>query len=292
MKKFAHILFVITLSLAACSPQATVTPVPPTDTPSPTDTPTPSPTATVSALSSEMEELFENLGAKQSEDENGEPIYYVTNRTGQKVTVGQKNENGEWEKADAVKYKLYKSSEEAQASGEIMDTEYVLRGGPGQAAMLNGETFPENVITGLDIEIITPNWINPYNEQLDFDSSSKLTILNNPGREPYRNMGWFVYNNIVNGAETPGYGCVWQWLNPDGTIVYTTTITATVPTSSFEIRPFASFNWTKDASTIVPIINQIGHDEIKSDLLEQWAETNIVPQELQDQALIMSFLFK
>jgi hypothetical protein len=295
MKKFVSIFILITLSLAACLPHATATPIPPTDMPSPTDTLTPSPTlkATVTpAISHEMKELFQNLGAKEGEDENGNPIYFVTNPADQKVTVGLKNETGKWEKADAVKYKLYKTPEEAQVSGEIMDTEYVLRGGPGQAAMLIGEKFPENVITGLNIEIITPNWINPYNEQLDFDSYSKSRIKNNPGREPYRNMGWFVYNNIVKGVETPGYGCVWQWLNHDGTIVYTTTIASTVPTSGLEIRPFAGFNFTRDISDNVPIIDQIGHDEIIKNLLEEWADTNIVPQELQNHALIMSVLFK
>lgn len=50
----------------------------------------------------------------------------------------------------------------------------------------------------------------------------------------------------------PGYGCVWQWLNPDGTVVPLLTV-STVPTSSFEITPFASFNFTTDVSQVVPL---------------------------------------
>jgi hypothetical protein len=293
MKKSAFTLLAIIFSISACAtptPQVTVTSeitvtLPP---PTPTETSTPEPT-----LPPELQEKITELGAQLGEDENGKPIYFVTNPAGEIVVVGKMNEEeNKWEKADSIKFKLFKTVEEAEASDEVMDTEYVLRGGPGQAAKLNGEPFPENVLTGLNIEVVKPNWEEPYFNVLNFDSNGKLILKSSPDRASYRNMGWFVFTNIVRGNETPGYGCVWQWTNPDGSIVYTTTITSQKLTSGYELTPFAQIEWTKDASEIVPIIDQIGHDQNTNLLLNQWAETDIVPTELQNRALLMSFLFK
>lgn len=245
------------------------------------------------ALPAEMEELFEKLGAELGEDENGKPIYFVTNPAGETVVVGKTNEEeNKWEKADAVKFRLFKTVEEAEASGEIMDTEYVLRGGPGQAAKLNGEPFPEDVLTGLNIEVITPNFTNAYSEQLNFDSDGLYLIKENPDRAPYRNMGYFLFKTIYKGVEQSGYGTVWQWMNPDGSYVYITA-TATKMDSVIVsmLTPFASFNYTKDLVN-APIANEIGHDIEINKLMLQWAETDEVPAELQDRALLISYLFR
>lgn len=298
MKKSIAILFVIALTLSAClsspegvtsTPQATITLAP-----APTQTPTPEPAlpAEVVEKGSELNKMGIPEGAKLGQDENGNPIYYVTNPAGEQVTVGQQNENGDWELADSLRYKLYATVEEAEASGVVMDTEYVLRGGPGQAAKLNGQPFLEDVLTGLNVEVVKPNWNNPYFDELNFDKNGLSMIKNNPDRAPYRNMGWFLFKNIVNGAERPGYGTVWQWTNPDGSIVYLTAIISVKPTSGYEITPFATFNWTKDASNIIPIIDEIGHNSEMNQLLKQWAETNTVPAELQDKAILMGNLLK
>lgn len=301
MNRILTIAFLIALTACSTSPTQTsevldivptgetseVSPITQPASPTPEATATPQP-----QISPEVQAKFDELGAELGEDENGNPIYFVTNPAGETVTVGKQNEDKEWELADAVKYKIYNSIEEAEASGVVMDTEYVLRGGPGQAAKLNGEPFPEDVLTGLNIEIIKPNWNNPYFDELNFDSNGKIAIKNNPDRAPYRNMGWFVYTNIVRGNETPGYGCVWQWINPDGSIVYTTTITSQKLSNNLELTPFAQVEWTNDLSEIVPIIDKIGHDHNTNQLLKQWAETDIVPTKLQDRAVLISFLFK
>ena len=291
MKKSIAILFITALTLAACQSASQTTEVSKTSVVSPTDTP--QPTAVVATesqpqISPEVQAKFDELSAKLGEDENGNPIYFVTNPASETVTVGKQNENGEWELADAVKYKIYKTIEEAEASGEIMDTEYVLRGGPGQAAKLNGEPFPEGVLTGLNIEVVKPNWINPDRDQLNFDSEALLLLENNPDKAPYRLAGVFLYKNILNGTEQPGYGYVWQWTNPDGSTVYITCITSSKPNSHYYLTPFASFNFTKDSEGATPILDKIVDDTMNK-LMLQWADTDVVPAELQDRALRLSY---
>ncbi|GEM_PF-3107267 len=246
-----------------------------------------------SQLPEEMEKLFEKLGAKLGEDENGKPVYYVTNPADETVIVGKMNTENKWEEADSIKYKLYKTIEEAEASGEIMDTEYVLRGGPGQAAKLNGEPFPEDVLTGLNIEVVKPNWVDPTNDQLNFDKKSLSLLKENPDKAPYRLVGHFLYKNILNGVEQPGYGYVWQWKNPDESFVYITTIGAgkLKSTSPYIMTPFPSFNFTIDIKNL-PIIDKVAHNDEANKLMFEWAETDVVPSELQDQALIGSVRFK
>ncbi|MBE7432670.1 MAG: hypothetical protein HS100_02020 [Anaerolineales bacterium] len=171
-----------------------------------------------------------------------------------------------------------------------MDTEYVLRGGPGQAAKLKGEPFPEDVLTGLNVEVVKPNVKDPYNDQLNFDGEGLYLIEKNPDKAPFRLAGCFLYKNIVNGVERPGYGYVWEWINPDRSIVRITTIASAKPNAALVWRPFASFNFTKDVNS--PFLNEIAHDEEMNQLMLQWAETNIVPAELQDRALVIAFRFK
>ena len=248
-------------------------------------------TPTEAQLSPEIQEKFDEFGAKLGKDENGKPIYYVTNSAGETVTVGKINAENKWELADSLKYKLFKTVEEAEASGEIMDTEYVLRGGPGQAAKLNGEPFPEDVVTGLNIEVVKPNWNDPYEDQLNFDTGSLSLLNENPDKAPYRLVGRFLYKNIFNGAEKISPGYVWQWTNPDGSLIYITTITSLEPSSNYNVTPFADFNFTKDIPN-VPILDEIAHNEETNKLMLQWADTDVVPIELQNRALLISYRFK
>ncbi|MEK7168757.1 MAG: hypothetical protein AAB778_01980 [Patescibacteria group bacterium] len=247
-----------------------------------------------SQLPAEVVEKFKETGIdpKEGTDESGKPIYFVTNPAGETVTVAIKNQEDKWELADSLKFKLFKTVEEAEASGQVMDTEYVLRGGPGQAAKLNGEPFSEDVITGLNIEVVKPNWKDPNSDQLNFDANSLSLLEENPNQAPYRLAGYFLYKNILNGVEQPGYGYVWQWINPDKSIVYITTIASFKLPDSYIMTPFSSFNLTQDLSAVAPIFDKIGHDEGINKLMLQWAETDVVPAELQDRALRVSYLFK
>lgn len=104
-------------------------------------------------------------------------------------------------------------------------------------------------------------------------------------------MGWFVWKNIVNGEERTGYGCVWQWRNPDGSLRYNTIVFVRKISSTLEPTPFATFD-SESADDSVPIIKEISHNKITNGLLQLWADTNIVPVELQDRALVLSYRFK
>lgn len=216
-------------------------------------------------------------GAILGEDENGNPIYFVTNPAGETVTVGIKNEEGKWELADSLKYKLVGSKEEAQ--NNFFDYDFVMRGGPGQIAKLNAEPFPEDVITGLNIIAVTPNYSNfeiqPWN-YLYYDRNGDNIIKQNLGKEPYRNMGWFSF---VNEVGQQGIGAVWQWINPDKSIVYLTTVSSAEDDPKYKWTPFVTFNLIVD--TPFTTFDQIGKNPYLNKLIQQWADTDIIPVELQ-----------
>ncbi|MBE7432671.1 MAG: hypothetical protein HS100_02025 [Anaerolineales bacterium] len=92
MKRSA--IFFLIIILTACAtptPQVTITSeVTVTLTPTPTQTPTPEPAlpAEVVEKDSELNKMGIPEGARLGQDENGKPIYYVTNPAGEQVTVG------------------------------------------------------------------------------------------------------------------------------------------------------------------------------------------------------------
>lgn len=171
-----------------------------------------------------------------------------------------------------------------------MDTEYVLRGGPGQAAKLKGEPFPEDVLTGLNVEVVEPNRTNTYSMELNFDNESTYILNKNPEKAPYRNMGWFLFKNIVAGEEKPGYGCVWQWVNSDGSFVYITVIISQL-SPGLVLTPFARLDYEAGHLEGVPVLKEIAYDPDNDRLLHQWAEKDEVPAKLQGRASIMSLRF-
>lgn len=228
-------------------------------------------------IGSELNKLGIPEGAKLGEVE-GNPIYYVTNPAGETVTVGVKNEKGKWELSDSVKYKLVGSKEEAL--NNVFDYDFVMRGGPGQVAKLNGEPFPEDVITGLNVDVFIPNITEPYYKYVYWDTNGKGIIRNNPGREPYKNMGWFSF---VNDVDQTGIGTVWQWINPDKSIVYITTLGSSLANPGLVVTPFFSFNHSK--TSVFATNDKIGHDPETNTLIQQFIDTNTIPIELQNKAL-------
>lgn len=233
-----------------------------------------------SLLPQEVKEKFEELGAELGKDENGNPIYYVTNRAGETVIVGKMNEEGnKWELGDAVKYTLSVSKEEAQ--NNFFDYDFVMRGGPGEIAKLNAEPFPEDVITGLNVVALIPNINIKYYNYLYFDRNGENIIKRNPGKEPYRNMGWFSF---VNEVGQQGYGTVWQWINPDKSIVYLTTVSYAGADPNLIRTPFVKFNFTIETPNFTTAAT-IGKNQELNTLIQQWADTDIIPVELQYHAL-------
>lgn len=294
MKK--SILIIPVLIIIACAPQATVTLTPSSETPTKVKSPTVVFSATpdetqappdpeIIGKDSELNKIGIPEGATLGADESGAPIYYVTNPAGEQVIVGQKDASGNWEPGDAVRYTLSPTREEAMTN--VLDYDFVMRGGPGQVAKLNGEPFPENVIAGLNVVVLIPNVKDKYYNYLYFDRNGKNIIKNHPGQEPYRNLGWFSF---VNEAGQQGIGVVWQWINPDGSIVYLTTVGSAGADPGLVYTPFVSFNLTKE-KLVNATVERIGKDQELNILIQQWADTDIIPAELQNHALIVRATF-
>lgn len=291
MKK--SVFIIPALIIIACAPQATVTLTPSSETPTKVKPPTVVFSATpdetqappdpeIIERDSELNKIGIPEGATLGADENGAPIYYVTNPAGEQVIVGQKDASGNWEPGDAARYTLFATREEAMSNPLPLD--YVMRAGPGEAAKLTGEPFPENVITGLNVEVYTPENV-PY-KALRFDAESQSILRNHPGQEPFNFKGWFSFDR-ENGKM--GLGVVWQWANPDESIVYITVIGSAKVESIRVITPFVSFDLSEEAPS--EIANITGMDPEITKLVYQWAETDILPKALQEKALGIHWVF-
>ena len=199
----------------------------------------------------------------------------------QNVIYAYDKETGRWE----VKYTLSVSKEEAQ--NNFFDYDFVMRGGPGEIAKLNAEPFPEDVITGLNVVALIPDVENKYYNYLYFDRNGENIIKKNPGKEPYRNIGWFSF---VNEVGQQGYGTVWQWINTDKSIVYLTTVGYAGADPNLIRTPFVKFNYTMETPNFTTGAT-IGKNQELNTLIQQWADTDIIPVELQDHALITHATF-
>ena len=292
MKK--SVFIIPALIIIACAPQATVTLTPSSEIPTEVKPPTvvfsATPGETQAPSDPEIIERDSDLnkigipeGATLGADESGAPIYFVTNPAGEQVIVGQKDASGNWELGDAARYTLFATREEAMSNPLPLD--YVMRAGPGEAAKLTGEPFPENVITGLNVEVYTPE--NAPYKALRFDAESQRILRNHPGQEPFNFGGWFSY--IRENGEI-GLGAVWRWEN-NGANAYLTVIgSGNNVDSRLELTPFVSFDLSREVPS--EIANLIGTDPEINRLVLQWAENDSIPLELQSRALLINWILR
>jgi len=213
----------------------------------------------------------------------------VYNLAGQEVKVANLVGTGQWEKTDALLYSLPKTKEEAAAM-EPLPWEYVARGGTAQVAKLEGQPFPETARTDSDLKVYDGEGESQLAQYLSFDHHNTQILLDNEAERPYRPVSYFK-TRFQRGELEPAelVGAVYQWLNVDGTVSYLTYL--------YRFADFVSIDW-KYAQVIsfaykgkipddygLPLAF-IGKDEHNNELIRLWAETGVLPLELESGCVV------
>lgn len=226
---------------------------------------------------SELAEIGLPVGARLTVM-NGELVYAVQNPVGEVVKVGQLNAENQWEIADALKYELAMTPEDAV--NVKLPWEFIKRGGPSQVAKLGGESFDEDVETGQDI------YVGDGNSGSNSGTTSFLEWRNeNIERQPCNRVGYFSLKN-VDEYKKSYVGSVYQWKNGDGSIVYITYLYGhdnfeEITMSETEL-PFGFYS----GENHTPPLTTIAADAEINALLQQWADTDIVPVELEEKVVV------
>jgi hypothetical protein len=215
-------------------------------------------------------------------------VYVVTNPAGQEVVVGQAP-NGRIEKADAILYRLSATPEEAEAGLNKLPWDFVARGGANQIAKLNGEPFPEGVITGQDVALFKGEGESSFLSYLLWSHEADKIFEENPDKLPVRLRGYFVaeYTDPATGVSKDVLGKVYQWKNPDGTLRYLTYIYW--PSSFVMVDDAASYfptGFYTYGEGVNPPFTDIARDQYTDPLLQQWADKDSVPEELENVVVV------
>lgn len=223
------------------------------------------------------------LGAKLTVQE-GTLVYVATNPAGEDVVVGQLDVDGNLEKGDAISYSLCLTPEEAVKDCKL-PLDFVMRGGPAQIAKLTAEPFPVDVTASVDIikTKITPTGTSI---KLRWSPEWEQYFEEHPERRPVRIRGYYTTQ-----GDRVGWGKVEDWQlpdNPNGTKGDIRTLSFF---TSFDLRTnpsstvFPGGGITSKACKIQPYCD-IGKDPVRTRLIEQWAEQNYPPEELEKTVIL------
>jgi len=198
------------------------------------------------------------------------------------VLIFTKNEDGQWESAEALKYSLAATPEEA--ANNPVPWEVVEKGVMSQVSRLKGKSFPETVVTGQDVLLLRGKGDYKDNRDLVWDKKAS-ELFEDQEKQPFRATGYFttVYNEGHTNAQ-PISGIVHQWLNSDGSTVNITNIYY----FNFDQLDwnYVQFSGFYMGTSYNPPFTTIGKDPIVNRLIEEWAEKDEVPKELEGKVLV------